>query len=55
MTGNVSTLASGLHEGHLELVLSCCGLILAFVAGAVLSALLVNAGRRRHLASIYAR
>jgi uncharacterized membrane protein YoaK (UPF0700 family) len=55
MTGNVSALASGLHEGHLELVLSCCGLILAFVAGAVLSALLVNAGRRRHLASIYAR
>ncbi len=55
MTGNVSALASGLHEGHMELVLSCCGLILAFVAGAVLSALLVNTGRRRHLPSIYAR
>ncbi|MEE8663229.1 MAG: YoaK family protein [Acetobacter sp.] len=55
MTGNVSALASGLHEGHLQLVLACCGLILAFVAGAVLSALLVNAGRRHNLPSIYAR
>lgn len=55
MTGNVSALASGLHEGRMELVLSCCGLILAFVAGAVLSALLVNAGRRHNLPSIYAR
>ena len=52
MTGNVSALASGLHEGHLQLVLACCGLILAFVAGAVLSALLVNAGRRHNLPSI---
>ncbi len=55
MTGNVSALASGLHEGRMEVVLSCCGLVLAFVAGAVLSTLLVHAGRRRHLPSIYAR
>ncbi|RBM06826.1 YoaK family protein [Novacetimonas cocois] len=55
MTGNVSALAGGLHEGRMGLVLSCCGLVVAFVAGAVLSALLVNAGRRRRLPSIYAR
>lgn len=55
MTGNISALATGLHEGHLRAVLSCCGLVLAFVAGGVLSALVVNAGRRRRLPSIYAR
>lgn len=54
MTGNVSTLATGLHEGRLVLVASCLGLIGAFVTGAVLSTLLVNAGRRRRLSSAYA-
>ena len=54
MTGNISTLATGLHAGHSSLVASCLGLIGAFMAGAVLSTLLVNAGRRRALPSIYA-
>ncbi|NHN83270.1 DUF1275 domain-containing protein [Acetobacter musti] len=54
MTGNVSALATGLHEGRFGLVASCLGLIGAFVAGAVLSTVLVNAGRRRGLPSIYA-
>lgn len=55
MTGNVSAFASGLHEGRMGTVLSCCGLILSFVTGAVLSTFLVNAGRRRCVPSIYAR
>ncbi|MFT8717877.1 YoaK family protein [Acetobacter sp.] len=54
MTGNVSTLATGLHAGHVSLFMSCIGLIGAFVAGAVLATLLVNAGRRRVLPSVYA-
>lgn len=54
MTGNVSALANGFHDGDMARVFSFCGLILAFVAGAVLSALLVNAGRRRQLRAVYA-
>lgn len=54
MTGNVSTLATALHAGHVALLMSCIGLIGAFVVGAVLATLLVNAGRRWALSSVYA-
>lgn len=54
MTGNVSTLAMSLHVGDLMVVASCLGLIAAFVAGAVLSTFLVNAGRRRRHQAIFA-
>ncbi|BCI68548.1 hypothetical protein AAJCM20276_31720 [Acetobacter aceti] len=35
MTGNVSTLATTLYAGHVGLLMSCIGLIGAFVVGAV--------------------
>ncbi len=54
MTGNVSTLATTLYAGHVGLLMSCIGLIGAFVVGAVLPILLVNTRRRWVLSFVYA-
>ncbi|MBB2203438.1 YoaK family protein [Gluconacetobacter takamatsuzukensis] len=54
MTGNLSSLSMDLRAADLSAALSCLGLIGAFVAGAVLSACLVNAGRHRQHRAIYA-
>ena len=54
MTGNVSSLASHLAAADLRLSAAYLSLVLTFIAGAASSALLINAGRRRNKADIYA-
>lgn len=54
MTGNVSVVADRLGVGDVAVALPYLALVAAFVAGAVVSTLLVNAGRRRRLAGTYA-
>jgi uncharacterized membrane protein YoaK (UPF0700 family) len=54
MTGNVSALADHVALGDLGAGLVYLAIVLTFIAGAAVSALLINAGRRRRLAGIYA-
>lgn len=54
MTGFASMLADQLVLGHMTLALGALGALLAFVAGAAVTALLVNWARQRHLRSEYA-
>lgn len=54
MTGNVSLLADRLGLADLAHAALYLALVATFVTGALLSTLLVNAGRRRRLAGIYA-
>jgi uncharacterized membrane protein YoaK (UPF0700 family) len=54
MTGIVSSAADNLALGAGDLVLDALGAMLSFVLGAATTALLVNYGRRRALASEYA-
>jgi uncharacterized membrane protein YoaK (UPF0700 family) len=54
MTGFVSMLADNLVLGNVALVLGAVGVLLAFMAGAALTAILVNWARHRHLRSSYA-
>jgi len=53
MTGLVSSIADNLVLGQFTLVVSAAGAILAFIAGAMTTAILVNWGLRRHLHSAY--
>lgn len=54
MTGFLSQLADHIALGHTMLALSMLGVLLAFVCGAALTAVLVNRARQQHLRSIYA-
>ena len=54
MTGFVSLIADNLVLGNLSLVLAGLGALLAFCAGAMVTAILVNWTRRRQLRSTYA-
>lgn len=54
MTGFASMLADQLVLGNTALALGALGALLAFVAGAAVTALLVNWARQRHLRSEYA-
>ncbi|CAN5567335.1 YoaK family protein [soil metagenome] len=54
MSGIVSSIADNLALGDVGLMLAGLGALLAFLAGAACTALLVNWGRRRHLHSEYA-
>ena len=54
MTGNVSSLADRLALANVAGGMPYLGLVATFVSGAAVSAMLVNAGRRRGLAGIYA-
>ena len=54
MTGFVSMLADNLVLGNLVLVLSALGAMLSFIAGAALTAILVNWSLRHRLHSAYA-
>jgi uncharacterized membrane protein YoaK (UPF0700 family) len=54
MTGNVSTLAEHLGLAELSKVPVYLLLILTFVAGSIISTLLINAGHHRRYAGIYA-
>ena len=53
MTGVVSSVADDLVLGHFDLVATGLGSLMAFMAGAMCTAVLVNWGLRRHLASAY--
>lgn len=53
MTGLVSSIADHLVLGQLTLAIAAAGAILAFVAGAMTTAILVNWGLRRRLHSAY--
>ena len=53
MTGVVSSVADDLVLGHFDLVATGLGSLMAFVAGAMCTAILVNWGLRRRLASAY--
>ena len=55
MTGNVSSLANHLAAANLRLAATYLSLVAIFITGAVASTLLINAGRRRGKADIYAR
>jgi uncharacterized membrane protein YoaK (UPF0700 family) len=54
MSGVVSSLADNLALGDLDLVVAALSSLLAFLAGAATSAILINWGRRRQLRSQYA-
>jgi uncharacterized membrane protein YoaK (UPF0700 family) len=54
MTGNVSAFADRFGVGDLLAALPYLGLVFVFVAGATVSTLLINLGRRRGMAQIYA-
>lgn len=54
MTGIVSSMADQLALGHIALALAGAGTLLAFVAGAASSAVLVNYSRQRELHARYA-
>lgn len=53
MTGVVSSVADDLVLGHFDLVATGVGSLIAFVVGAMSTAVLVNWGLRRHLTSAY--
>ena len=54
MTGNVSLLSAHIGTGEIKLAAGIVALVLAFVAGAAVSSLLVVEGRRRGVRRIYA-
>jgi uncharacterized membrane protein YoaK (UPF0700 family) len=54
MTGIVSEMADHLAVGNWSLVAAGLGAVLSFIAGAMVSTLLINLGRRQHLHSEYA-
>ncbi|WP_342642771.1 YoaK family protein [Rhodoligotrophos ferricapiens] len=54
MTGNVSLVSHEFALGNILLGLFYLTIVILFVAGALASSLLINAGRRRHGRSIYA-
>ncbi|MGI4802967.1 MAG: YoaK family protein [Janthinobacterium lividum] len=54
MTGNVSALADHLGVRDLAVAALYLTLVATFVSGAIVSTLLINVGRRRRLAGIYA-
>jgi len=55
MTGNVSALSSLLAMGQWAHGLGYLAIVLAFVIGAMVSTLVINAGLRREIVTIYAR
>lgn len=54
MTGNVSALSDHAASGDWRVSFFYLSIVLAFVFGALISTLLINAGRRRNIHSIYA-
>jgi len=54
MTGIVSSLADHLVLGQFTLALAALGAVLSFLLGAMVSAIMINYGRRRGLRSLFA-
>lgn len=54
MTGNISAFSDHIATGGFLIALSFLGLVGAFICGATIAALAINAGERRKLSSVYA-
>jgi uncharacterized membrane protein YoaK (UPF0700 family) len=54
MTGNISAFADTLADGAVLISLSFAGLVVAFIFGAGMAALVIQAGERKKIRSIYA-
>ncbi|WP_069299081.1 YoaK family protein [Neptunicoccus sediminis] len=54
MTGNISAFADNFAGGAVVMSLSFLGLVAAFIFGANIAALVIRAGKKRNLQSIYA-
>ena len=54
MTGNISAFADTLADGAVLISLSFAGLVVAFIFGAGMAALAIQAGERKKIRSIYA-
>jgi uncharacterized membrane protein YoaK (UPF0700 family) len=54
MTGNISAFADTLADGAVVISLSFAGLVVAFIFGAGMAALAIQAGERKKIRSIYA-
>ena len=54
MTGNVSILSDRIASGQTVVALGFLAIIISFVFGAIVSSLLINAGRRQKMVGIYA-
>lgn len=54
MTGNVSSLSDHLAKANVHIGLFFLLIILLFIAGSLVSTLIINAGRRRQMRGIYA-
>ncbi|WP_193731740.1 YoaK family protein [Komagataeibacter sp. FXV3] len=54
MTGNLSALAVGVGDGGMVSMLSCAGVLAAFVAGGCGATLMVGMGRRRGMRAVHA-
>jgi uncharacterized membrane protein YoaK (UPF0700 family) len=54
MTGNISAFADTLADGAVLISLSFAGLVIAFIFGAAMAALAIQAGERKKIRSIYA-
>jgi uncharacterized membrane protein YoaK (UPF0700 family) len=54
MTGNISAFADTLADGAVLISLSFAGLVVAFIFGAGMAALVIQAGERKKVRSIYA-
>ncbi|WP_084114482.1 YoaK family protein [Loktanella atrilutea] len=54
MTGNISAFADHLATGAMTMAFSFLGLVAAFISGAGMAALAIQAGERRQIRSIYA-
>jgi uncharacterized membrane protein YoaK (UPF0700 family) len=54
MTGNISAFADTLADGAVVISLSFAGLVVAFIFGAGMAALAIQAGERKKVRSIYA-
>jgi uncharacterized membrane protein YoaK (UPF0700 family) len=54
MTGNVSTFSDRIASGHLTIAFGFFAIVIAFIAGATVSSLLINAGRRSKVPAIFA-
>ena len=54
MTGNISAVADHLATGAMTMAFSFLGLVIAYISGAGMAALAIQAGERRQIRSVYA-
>jgi len=54
MTGNISAFSDHIANGAIPIAFSFLGLVVAFICGASMAALAIQAGERKHIRSVYA-